>query len=67
MVIDKDFNVVHDPNPNQLALKLSPEDVIGFYVTKEMTIGKTGKCFTPEQWDNLSEEERDANTYKVGE
>lgn len=67
VIIDSDLNIVHDPNPNQKALSLTPDDVEGFYVTKEMIIGKTGKCFTHEDWDNASEEERDANTYKVGE
>lgn len=67
VVIDTNLNIVHDPNSNQAALKLSPDDIEGFYITKDMIIGKTGKCFTPEDWDNASEEERDANTYKVGE
>ena len=67
VVINSDLNIVHDPNPNERALKLTPDDIEGFYVTKNMIIGKTGKCFTPEDWDNTTEEERDANTYKVGE
>jgi len=28
VVIDKNMNVVHDPNPNQRALKLKPEDIV---------------------------------------
>lgn len=28
VVIDSDMNIVHDPNPNQKALGLGPEDVI---------------------------------------
>lgn len=28
VVVDVSLNIVHDPNPNQLALKLKPEDVI---------------------------------------
>lgn len=27
VVVDVDLNIVHDPNPNRLALKLKPEDV----------------------------------------
>lgn len=28
VIINKDLKIVHDPNPNQLALKLKPEDII---------------------------------------
>jgi len=45
VVIDTDLNIVHDPNPNQLALKLTPDDVIGFAVVTDFIIGKTGKLF----------------------
>ena len=65
VVVDTDLNIVHDPNPNQLALNLTSDDVIDIQVVHEMTIGKTGKLFTPEEWENVSEEERDANTYKT--
>ncbi len=27
VIVDMDMNIIHDPNPNQLALKLSPSDV----------------------------------------
>jgi hypothetical protein len=29
VVVDVELNIVHDPNPNQLALKLDPKDVRG--------------------------------------
>ena len=64
VVIDTDLNIVHDPNPNQLALNLTPDDVEGFIVVTEFIIGKTGKLFRQEEWDNATEEERDANIYK---
>lgn len=28
VIVDLDLNIVHDPNPNQLALKLEPKDVL---------------------------------------
>ena len=28
VIVDTDLNIVHDPNPNQLAMKLGPADVI---------------------------------------
>jgi hypothetical protein len=64
VIVDTDLNIVHDPNPNQLALKLTADDVVGFYCMHSMVIGKTGKLFTKEEWDNTTEEERDANTHK---
>ncbi len=65
VVVDTELNIVHDPNPNQLALNLSPEDIISIIVLKDMIIGKTGKLYTKEKWNLISEEEREANTYKV--
>jgi len=35
VVIDKDMNIVHDPNPNQRALKLKPEDILMVYTVKD--------------------------------
>jgi len=35
VVVDSELNIVHDPNPNQLALKLKPEDVKYVYVNKD--------------------------------
>ena len=34
VVVDKRLNIVHDPNPNQLAMKLRPEDVKMVYTCK---------------------------------
>lgn len=65
VIVDIDLNIVHDPNPNQNALNLTPDDVLFLIVTKNMIIGKTGKLFTREEWDSTTEEERDANTYKT--
>lgn len=65
VVVDTNLNIVHDPNPNQLALNLLPEDVVGIIVLKDMVIGKTGKLYTKEEWDIINEDEKDANTYKV--
>jgi len=64
VVIDTDLNIVHDPNPNQLALNLKPEDVVDIQITKQLIIGKTGKLFTEEEWDLITEEERSANICK---
>jgi hypothetical protein len=65
VIVDTDLNIVHDPNPNQLALNLVPDDVIDIIVMHDMVIGKTGKLFTKEDWNNASEKERDLNTYNV--
>ena len=62
-----DLNIVHDPNPNQLAMKLTPDDVINFTSMHDMIIGKTGKLFTIEEWDAASDEEKDANTHHANE
>lgn len=35
IVIDKDLNVIHDPNPNQKCLLLGPEDILGISCVKE--------------------------------
>lgn len=32
VLIDSDLNVVHDPNPNKLALKCKPEDIVNVIV-----------------------------------
>lgn len=42
VVIDLNLNIVHDPNPNQKALNLTPNDVIGFYITKDFYIDLEG-------------------------
>ncbi len=64
VIVDMDLNIIHDPNPNQLALNLKPEDVESIIVVTDFIIGKTGKLFRQNEWDALTEEERDANTYK---
>lgn len=63
VVIDSDLNIIHDPNPNQLAMNLTPDDVEGFIVITDIVIGKTGKIFTYEDWSKVSDEERKLNTY----
>lgn len=35
VIVDTELRVVHDPNPNQLALKLKPEDVIQVDTVKD--------------------------------
>lgn len=35
VIVDIDLNVVHDPNPNQKALELGPEDVISVDTVKD--------------------------------
>jgi len=65
VIVDKNLNVVHDPNPNQMAMKLSADDIEGIYVMHDMVIGKTGKLFTKEEWNATTEAERDENTHKL--
>lgn len=36
VVIDKDLNIVHDPNPNQKSLSLKPEDIIQIGTIREI-------------------------------
>ena len=43
VVVDTDLNIVHDPNPNQKALSLKPEDVIAIQATKNFCISENGK------------------------
>lgn len=65
VVVDMDMNIVHDPNPNGVYLDCKPEDVIAIMCTKDFITGKTGKIFSHEEWDKLSEEEKNENTYKA--
>lgn len=52
VVVDVDLNIVHDPNPNQLALKLKPEDVISITTVKgEWYISVDGKLIK-EKYDS---------------
>lgn len=64
VIVDENLNVVHDPNPNQRAMRLSADDIEGIYVMHDMVIGKTGKLFTIEEWHGTTEAERDENTHK---
>lgn len=34
VVVDSDLNIVHDPNPNEKALLLGPEDVLSVYTVR---------------------------------
>lgn len=43
VIVDIDLNIVHDPNPNQLALKLSPKDVNLIIVTGSWHINLDGE------------------------
>ena len=64
VIVDENLNIIHDPNPNQKALTLSPDDVEGIYVMDAMVIGKTGKLFKMEEWNAASEVERDENIHR---
>ena len=35
VVVDEDLNIVHDPNPNRLALDLTPDDIISFFSVRD--------------------------------
>jgi hypothetical protein len=35
VICDTKMNIVHDPNPNQLALNLKPEDILQIQVSKD--------------------------------
>ena len=63
VVVDMDMNIVHDPNPSGVYLSCKPEEVISINTTKDFIYGKTGKCFTHEEWDNLSSEEKMDNIF----
>lgn len=65
VVIDINLNIAHDPNPNDIYLSCTPEDVESIMVVNDMIIGKTGKLFTIEEWDNTTEEERNNNTHQI--
>jgi len=50
VVIDKDLNIIHDPNPNQKALLLRPDDILGFYVTSKLVITQDREILTYEEY-----------------
>ena len=43
VIVDINLNIVHDPNPNQLALKLLPEDVSDVIVVGDWHISVEGE------------------------
>lgn len=49
VVVDIDLNIVHDPNPNQLALKLKPEDVKQIITLGTWTIDFDGNIIEDEE------------------
>lgn len=53
IVIDLDLNIIHDPNPNQRALKLTPDDIIGFYLTKKIVIAEGNKIMLYDDYIKL--------------
>jgi len=53
VVIDKDLNIIHDPNPNGKALSLTPNDVIGFYVTSHLVITQDKRIITYDEYCNI--------------
>lgn len=42
VIVDLDLNIVHDPNPNQKALALKPEDVIDIMTFTDFLIREDG-------------------------
>lgn len=64
VIVDTELKVVHDPNPNQKALDLTPNDINYIITMHDMVIGENGKLFTMEEWDKASKEEKDLNTHK---
>ncbi|MCX6282380.1 MAG: hypothetical protein NTU51_10495 [Bacteroidetes bacterium] len=63
VVVDTDLNIVHDPSPNQSSMCLTPDDILDIMVTKPIIIGRTGKVFTYEEYDQLNEKERACNIW----
>lgn len=43
VIVDTDLNVVHDPNPNQLALNLRPEDVYDILTVSDFYVDVDGQ------------------------
>ena len=50
VVVDKDLNVVHDPNPNGKALRLNPEDVISILTTKRFVFTQEGVILSMDEY-----------------
>jgi hypothetical protein len=51
VVVDTELNIVHDPNPNQLALKLNPKDIVSVDTVKDDWYIDGGK-FIIGKWKN---------------
>ena len=51
VVIDTKLNIIHDPNPNQLALQLNPDDILSFLATRLFIHDKNGNLLTKKEWD----------------
>ena len=43
VIVDKDMNIVHDPNPNQKALKLTENDINYIFCVNDWYISKEGE------------------------
>lgn len=43
VVVDINLNIVHDPNPNQLAMNLKPEDVVSIICVKLRSVNSKGE------------------------
>lgn len=46
VIVDVDLNIVHDPNPNQKALDLKPEDVIDIMTFTDFLVREDGSFTT---------------------
>lgn len=51
VIVDRYLNVVHDPNPNEKALFLKSDDVIGMYTMHPIRIDINGNRYTPKHYD----------------
>ena len=52
IIVDTKLNIVHDPNPNQLALKLGPRDIRYFLSVSDFIISD-GILMSYEEWKKL--------------
>lgn len=67
VIVNKDLEIVHDPNPNQKAMKLTPSDVTMIMPITDFIISKTGELISKDKWDSMNEEEIDKHIWKIGE
>lgn len=63
VVVDADLNIVHDPSPTQTSMCLTPDDILDIMIVSDIVIGRTGKIFTYEEYDNMTEEESRLNAW----